>query len=275
MNSRINTLTNQINKINETNNSYINLENLINNKNNNNDFYLNDENYNEGLKKIDNQKNLLEKELNNIENIKNENKDYSNLKKDIEELTKEKSFILYNSQDEENNNEDSENGTYMKFKNKIKEIFNELYKNNYNLIDNIIKSLLNNNRLENIPNIEDLINQIFKNEQFDALCENDLIKELESISKDEEKFKINHLTILLISRKDVEKTPLIKYLLKLNDNEINNIKNNTKNKNKFFIPYTSIKVKYLKIIEVRAIGYDKESTPENIKKKNRRLYWRK
>jgi len=267
LNSRINTLTNQINKINETNNSYINLENLINNKNNNNDFYLNDENYNEGLKKIDNQKNLLEKELNNIENIKNENKDYSNLKKDIEELTKEKSFILYNSQDEENNNEDSENGTYMKFKNKIKEIFNELYKNNYNLIDNIIKSLLNNNRLENIPNIEDLINQIFKNEQFDALCENDLIKELESISKDEEKFKINHLTILLISRKDVEKTPLIKYLLKLNDNEINNIKNNTKNKNKFFIPYTSIKVKYLKIIEVRAIGYDTESTPENIKKK--------
>ena len=34
----------------------------------------------------------------------------------------------------------------------------------------------------------------------------------------------------------------------------------------FFIPFTSTKVKYLKIIEVRGIGFDKNSTPENIKR---------
>ncbi len=181
------------------------------------------------------------------------------MRKDIEELTKDKNVILYNSKDEENNDEDYD-GTYIKFQNKVKDLFNDIYKNNPTLIDNIIKSLLNNDRFEIIPTIgNNLITQIFKNEKYDLLCENDLLNELESISKDDEKFKINHLTILLVGRKDVGKTTLIKYLLKLSDDEINKTINN--NKNKFFIPFTSRKVNYLKIIEARGIGFDENYTP--------------
>ena len=268
LNLRINTLTNQINEINRITHSFNELENLFSDKNDTNpNNYLNDKIYNERVKKIEDIKDLTKKELNNIEKIKRENKDSSNKRKDIEELIKDKSFILYNSEDEENNNEDNYDGTYVKFKNKVKDLFNEIYYNNPTLIDNIIKSLLNNDGFDSIPTIENnIINQIFKNEKFNLLCENDLISELESISKDDEKFKINHLTILLIGRKDVGKTTLIKYLLKLNDDEINRTINNKRNKNEFFIPFTSTKVKYLKIIEVRGIGFDKNSTPENIKR---------
>ena len=116
---------------------------------------------------------------------------------------------------------------------------------------NVEKKLLNDKEFKYIPQIDiNIINQIYMNEKIDDFCENKIIKEIETISNNDEKFEINHLTILMVGRQGIGKTTLIKYMLELSDDEINKM-NNVKED---FKPFTSKKVKYLKLIEVKGIG---------------------
>jgi hypothetical protein len=67
------------------------------------------------------------------------------------------------------------------------------------------------------------------------------------------------LKIIVVGRKKIGKTDLIKYILKLPENE-----NYKKNKNEDLEEYTSKNVPYLKLVECKGIGFDKDSKPEII-----------
>lgn len=128
---------------------------------------------------------------------------------------------------------------------------------------NIESILLKDRGLNYIGQIKNsLINEIYKNERIDDFCKNKIIKEIKTISNDNEMFKIENLKILLVGRTGIGKTQLIKYMLELSDDDIrdDNKKRNVK-------IYKSKRVKYLKLIEVKGIGFDKDSNPENIQKK--------
>ena len=78
-----------------------------------------------------------------------------------------------------------------------------------------------------MPNISnELVYQIIENEGSYNFFKNKIIREIESITYDDEKYKIEHLTILLVGRKEVGKTTLINYILDLENNNENNDKNN-------------------------------------------------
>ncbi len=128
---------------------------------------------------------------------------------------------------------------------------------------NIEDILFKDRELSNIGLIKNsLISEIFENEKIDDFCKNKLIKEIKAISEDDEMFKIENLKILLVGRKGIGKTHLIKYMLEISDDDIYD----DGNKESFKI-YTSNRVNYLKLIEVKGIGFDEDSTPENIGKK--------
>ena len=266
LNMLINSLNEQISKLNKIIDSFNILENQNQNRfnynSNDKSNYLNDKKYNGRKDKINKLKKNINNELNNISNINNENNYFSNMKNHIEQLTMDSdlsNFILYDYFYNENIIEEDE--TYFKLKKEEKNILRKLYNENNNINPNK-DTLLNNIEFNTIPNIKsNIINQIFKNEKIDTFCRNKLINELEFISNNEKEFKIDKLTILLVGRKTVGKTTLVKYLLQLDDYDI---KNNN-NMGEFFIPYTSEKVSYLKIIEVRGIGFDENCTPKRIR----------
>lgn len=126
------------------------------------------------------------------------------------------------------------------------------------------KELCRDQDFQYIPQISnDIINGIYLNQKIDEFCENKIIKKIEEISNDDEKFKIQHLNILMVGRKGIGKSTLIKYMLDLSDDEFDGMNDDMKN----FVPFTSKKVKYLRLIRVKGIGFDEESTPQSIKKK--------
>ena len=109
-----------------------------------------------------------------------------------------------------------------------------------------------------------LITDIIKNEDSKNVYKNKIIKEINSIKKDKENknYKIEYLTILLIGRKRVGKSTLIQYMLKLNDDEIKNI-----NEKEDFVEYKNNRIKHLRLIEFKGIGYDENDNPETISSK--------
>ena len=122
----------------------------------------------------------------------------------------------------------------------------------------IIDYISNNDKLSSISDIKDkIIHEIITNEKSLNFIQNKILKEIEIIEGDDEKCKINNLNILLVGRKGVGKTTLIKYILGSNCH-YESIKDND------FIIYTSKEIKHIKIIEVKGVGYDKNSTPDNI-----------
>ena len=128
--------------------------------------------------------------------------------------------------------------------------------------ENIINSIINNDKLASIPKIKDkLIQKITTNEESINFIKNKIKEEINIITENELKFKINNLNILLVGRNGDGKTTLINYILGCNyyNHHINN--------NDDFVLYSSQEINYLKIIEVKGIGYDAESTPENIGRK--------
>ena len=109
-----------------------------------------------------------------------------------------------------------------------------------------------------------LINNIITNEDSNNVYKNKIIKEINSIKEDKEnkKYKIEYLTILLCGRIKVGKTTLIQYMLKLDDDQIKNV-----NENEDFVEYSSKRISHLKLIEFKGIGYDEKDKPEAISKK--------
>jgi GTPase SAR1 family protein len=95
---------------------------------------------------------------------------------------------------------------------------------------------------------------------------NKIIENINSIKNNqdgqEKKYDINYLTILLVGRKTVGKTTLIKYILNLKDEDIKRLQKNAGNSD--FVTYKSKNITYLKLIEYRGIGYEKGSDPKTI-----------
>ena len=113
-------------------------------------------------------------------------------------------------------------------------------------IINIEDILVKGRALSNIGQIKNsLINEIFKNERIDVFCKNKLIKEIKTISEDDEMFKIENIKILLVCRKGIGKTHLIKYMLEISDYGIYD----DGNKENFKI-YASKRVNYLKLFKI-------------------------
>ena len=113
-----------------------------------------------------------------------------------------------------------------------------------------IAQLIYNQSERNINVIPDeLMNNIIESEGSLDFFRNKISEIIDSIGSDEKKYKIDHLNILLVGRKGVGKTTLIKYILDLDNNNINNNPSD-------FQEYTSQTIKYLKLIEVKGVGYD-------------------
>ena len=245
------------------------------------DNYLeNDKYYNRKINEINNLKIEMEKGINN------NNTNIDNIKSNYEKLDEESNYIIKLSF----NNNYNKDQTYVKLRQDEEKSLIKLYNDNIASVEYIF---LNNN-IYNIPILnDDIIHQIFINENSEIYCKNKIIKEIESIIKEDNKFKIENLNILLVGGKGVGKTELIYYMLDLNRDEKNNVQNKNllfennypsfedvfncsvddedikinNNYNNDFKVYTSQKIKYLKLIEVQGIGYDEDSTPENIGKK--------
>ena len=223
--------------------------------------YLDENLCNNELKNLETLIDEFEKELNNQNNNTNQNLIISEISFNIQNLNFASEFILKNSFCDIMNNDDP---IYNKFREQEKIIVSKIFDDNRKKVEN---NILNNNQIHSMPNISnELVHQIIENEGSYNFFKNKIIREIESITYDDEKYKIEHLTILLVGRKEVGKTTLINYILYLENNKENNDKNNNINNNDFK-EYTSSKIKYLKLIEAKGIGYDKDASPEIIKEK--------
>ena len=138
---------------------------------------------------------------------------------------------------------------------KLKKLFLEkkenFEKNNFNR-NNIILNLDAN-----------LISNIINNENTMNVFQNKIFKEIEIIKADEEKYKIDHLTILLVGKRKIGKKSLIKYILQLDDSQLKSEKGRRK---KDFQAFQNPKIPYLRLVKYKGIGIGKENKAETITK---------
>ena len=173
-------------------------------------------------------------------------------KSKIQKSTKESIII----QDSFYNKKDDKDPIYNQLKIEEKESLIKIFSDNKANIDNII---LTDNQFYYVQNMsKEIIKRIILNEDSHNFIKNKILKKIDSIASDDEKFKIDNLTILVIGRKGIGKTLLIKYILELSDNHIIN-------NNNIFQEFTSKRIKFLKLIEIKGIGYSKGATIQNIK----------
>jgi len=153
---------------------------------------------------------------------------------------------------EESKDQSFKNLKEFEFK-ELKKIFDENY---HNYIINL--------RRERIIIIRNdvLRENIIKNENSSIVYKKKIIDEILSIKNNDNSYQINYLKILLVGRKGVGKTTLIKYMLNLNEQNINS---NYMDDN--FILYENMNVPYLKLVEFKGIGLDKNRKPEEIGQK--------
>ena len=107
---------------------------------------------------------------------------------------------------------------------------------------------------------KNIIESIIDNEHSKELITKKIAKRIENISSSVEKYDINYLTILLVGRKNVGKTTLIKYILNSENGENLHISEDNDN----FKTYENNNVPYLKLIEFKGIGFSEGMSPENI-----------
>ena len=129
----------------------------------------------------------------------------------------------------------------------------ESFKNVYMAYkENILKKLTLNLEIEN-----QLIQNIIENENSKNVYKRKIMDEIISIKEDNSLYQISYLKILLVGRKKVGKTTLIKYML--NKDNFNDNNNNIIEK---FGQYESSQVPYLKLVEYRGFGLDESDSPE-------------
>lgn len=102
------------------------------------------------------------------------------------------------------------------------------------------------------------LNKIIYNPESRDILKKLIFEHVEKIKENDEDYNIKYLSILVIGRKGVGKTNLIKYIL-------NNNKNNYENDKETFMIFTHKKCPYLRLIEFKGIGFGKNN-PETIKK---------
>ena len=156
------------------------------------------------------------------------------------------------------NKEDNKDKSFQNLKDfefiELQKIFDEKY-NEY--ITEIQKEKINKYR--DIISNKDLIEKIIENENSSIVYKKKIKDEILSIKNNEKRYQINYLKILLVGRKGVGKTTLIKYMLNLNENKINNI-----NSREDFEVYENKEVPYLKLVKFKGIGLDKDNDPKII-----------
>ena len=178
----------------------------------------------------------MKNEINNISNNSNNNINVINMKSEIQNLLNNFEFILEDSFDDNNASDDS---IYNILKDEEKVILKKIVLNNKH---NIEKILLDNYQIKYIKGINnEMINKINENENSKKFFKDLILRQIDSIANNEEKYNIDYLTILLVGRKGVGKTTLVNYILDLKKNNAHN--------NIDFIE----KIKYLKLIEVIGI----------------------
>lgn len=120
-----------------------------------------------------------------------------------------------------------------------------------------INSMFRFNRIK-----ESYIDDIIKKESTNSMIKKKIIHFAKEFEKDKAKYKIEHLNIILVGRKKIGKTDLIHYIFESKEN-VKKIKRGDLEE------YSCEKVPYLKLIEYKGIGFDKDSKPdvigENIK----------
>ena len=216
--------------------------------------------------KINNQKDISIGESNN--SISNYDSN-SNLERTEKEIPRDKIIQNFSSLDEFKNKnliqdsffenpEDRDDLVYNELKKFEKEKLKTEFEKN---IDNHIKNL--NGKLKLCVN-NGLIEKIIENQDAKYIFKNKIIENINSIknNQDGKKYDINYLTILLVGRKGVGKTTLVKYILNLTDEDIKRMQKNAGNSD--FVTYKSKNITYLRLIEYRGIGYEKESDPKTI-----------
>ena len=179
--------------------------------------------------------------------------DYSKLNKFME------SYIIQNYLSK--NKENSKDKVFNSLKELEKEELRKIFENKVKDYEN---KVLKGGKLKlNIENkIYNEISNIIKYENTEEIFKKKIIDEINMVKSDDTKFQIEHLTILLIGRKGVGKSTLIKYILDLNEDDEYYLDSNSKNKN--FNSFTSKTVTHLKLVEFKGIGLDTGSDPELI-----------
>ena len=257
----------KVNKINSTmnNNNNIKPETNIN-------YQLNQDNKNNDENKFSSKNDLQIKEIKSYDaNISypdlDEKPKYPDpILKPIKKREPKKDYILKvekfmeenEIQDDfyEKNDEENDDKLYLELKSdekkELKKIFDNL-KKNYG------KNIFQKEKL-NLTLDKKLISSFIEIENSKQIIRKKIIKEIEIIENDKEKYKIDHLTTLVVGKGGIDKKSLIKYMLKLDSLEMNN------SEKKDFVVFESKKVPYLRLIKYRPIGYGDNDSAEVITK---------
>ena len=156
---------------------------------------------------------------------------------------------------EEDNNKKDE--LYIKLKAYEKEQLTRAYNDNFQNFLNV----LNNNKV-NIKLEKKLIGKILKIENCEKVLINKIKAHIEKMKEKVEEFEIKNLNILIVGKRNIGKKDLIKYILKIdNDNELK------KDKTSYFKEYKSKKEIKYNLIKYKGIGYSDNNDPEIIKTK--------
>ena len=139
----------------------------------------------------------------------------------------------------------------------------ELEKQFNNKCENFKNNHLSKLKLGSIDT--NLIENVIKNEKSQDKFRKKIANHIEDIISDKNKYNIEHLTILLVGRKNVGKTTLINYILNSENGENIQI---TEDKDSNFKTYKNDNVPHLKLIEFRGISYDERSSVEKIGEKS-------
>ena len=153
--------------------------------------------------------------------------------------------------------EDKNDFIYYELKQYERQKLEDIFKKEYEKFE---RDSLSKFKLEDKDKDKNIIESIISNENCKELIRKKIAKRIEDISYDFEKYNINYLTILLVGRKNVGKTTLIKYILESENGR--NLHVSEENPN--FKTYKSENVPYLKLIEFRGIGFNEGSSAKNI-----------
>ena len=158
--------------------------------------------------------------------------------------------------------EKSRDQCFLKLKEYEKQELKQLF---INLKNDYTNTILQDKNFKLINIEPEIISNIIENEQSKLIYKKKITDEISNIRDNKEESKITQLTILVVGKKSVGKSTLIKYILKLNEN-LSNTGNNDEEiiPEENFISYKNKNVPYLKLIEFKGIGLDKDVSPEII-----------